>query len=234
MVKEVEHEKEKARLTIVEAENERRAKELEEARQFQLSMLPKKLPEIADLEIAAYMKPATEVGGDYYDFHVGEGRNFDRCRRRRDRTRIQSRNGRHGDEKFIQQSRRRPDIPDNFRQISQSLKAMNLRGLFMAMTLIKLKDNQFEDLRRRNAFDARFIARRAKRSRKSAARRAFGKYDEFQLSQAGNSFCKQAMCVMVMSDGFPEMFNAENEMLGFEKAGEVLPRNRRQLAAGNH
>jgi hypothetical protein len=53
------------------AENERRAKELEEARQLQLSMLPKKLPQLPNLEIAAYMKPATEVGGDYYDFLYG-------------------------------------------------------------------------------------------------------------------------------------------------------------------
>ena len=44
---------------------------LEEARQLQLSMLPKKLPNITGLEIAAYMKPATEIGGDYYDFHEG-------------------------------------------------------------------------------------------------------------------------------------------------------------------
>ena len=70
LVKQVEHEREKTRFAIVEAENERRAKELEEARQLQLSMLPKKLPVIPNLEIAAYMKPATEVGGDYYDFHV--------------------------------------------------------------------------------------------------------------------------------------------------------------------
>ena len=83
LVKEVEHERaanqlalereqEKARFALVEAENESSAKELEEARQLQLSMLPKKLPVIPNLEIAAYMKPATEVGGDYYDFHVGE------------------------------------------------------------------------------------------------------------------------------------------------------------------
>jgi len=26
-----------------------------------------------------------------------------------------------------------------------------------------------------------------------------------------------------MSDGFPEMFNPNNEMLGFEKAAEILP-----------
>jgi len=54
----------------LEIENERKTKELEEARQLQLSMLPKELPEVPDLEIAAFMRTATEVGGDYYDFMV--------------------------------------------------------------------------------------------------------------------------------------------------------------------
>lgn len=57
---------------IIEAENERKSKELEEARQLQLAMLPKSIPEIANLDIAVYMKTATEVGGDYYDFKVQE------------------------------------------------------------------------------------------------------------------------------------------------------------------
>jgi serine phosphatase RsbU (regulator of sigma subunit) len=61
----------KLRAQKAEAENERKTKELEEARQLQLSMLPKELPVIPDLDIAVYMKTATEVGGDYYDFHVG-------------------------------------------------------------------------------------------------------------------------------------------------------------------
>jgi ligand-binding sensor domain-containing protein/serine phosphatase RsbU (regulator of sigma subunit) len=56
----------------LEIENERKTKELEEARQLQLSMLPKELPELPDLEIAAFMRTATEVGGDYYDFIVQE------------------------------------------------------------------------------------------------------------------------------------------------------------------
>jgi ligand-binding sensor domain-containing protein/serine phosphatase RsbU (regulator of sigma subunit) len=54
----------------IEAENERKTKELEEARQLQLSMLPKELPKLPNLEIAAFMRTATEVGGDYYDFIV--------------------------------------------------------------------------------------------------------------------------------------------------------------------
>ncbi len=52
----------------LEIENERKTKELEEARQLQLSMLPKELPNLPNLEIAAFMRTATEVGGDYYDF----------------------------------------------------------------------------------------------------------------------------------------------------------------------
>jgi serine phosphatase RsbU (regulator of sigma subunit) len=59
------------RTKIAEAENKRKTKELEEARQLQLSMLPKELPQLAHLDIAVYMKTATEVGGDYYDFHIG-------------------------------------------------------------------------------------------------------------------------------------------------------------------
>src|SRR5262249_29406297 len=56
----------------LESENEQRARELEGARQLQLSMLPKSLPQLPHLDIEAYMKPATEVGGDYYDFHLAE------------------------------------------------------------------------------------------------------------------------------------------------------------------
>ena len=57
---------------VLEVENERKTKELEEARQLQLSMLPKELPKLPNVEIAAFMRTATEVGGDYYDFIVEE------------------------------------------------------------------------------------------------------------------------------------------------------------------
>jgi serine phosphatase RsbU (regulator of sigma subunit) len=49
---------------------ERKAAELEEARRFQLSLLPKEVPKLEHFEIAAFTQTATEVGGDYYDFRV--------------------------------------------------------------------------------------------------------------------------------------------------------------------
>jgi serine phosphatase RsbU (regulator of sigma subunit) len=45
----------------------RRAREMEEARALQLSMLPRELPRVHGYELAGAMDAATEVGGDYYD-----------------------------------------------------------------------------------------------------------------------------------------------------------------------
>lgn len=58
---------EEVRRRLLEAENERRGRELEEARGLQLAMLPRELPQVAGYELAAAMLTATEVGGDYYD-----------------------------------------------------------------------------------------------------------------------------------------------------------------------
>jgi serine phosphatase RsbU (regulator of sigma subunit) len=56
---------------LLEAENGRKSQELEEARLFQLSLLPRELPQYPGLELAVAMSTATEVGGDYYDFRKG-------------------------------------------------------------------------------------------------------------------------------------------------------------------
>lgn len=51
------------------AENVRMRAELDVTRQLQQTILPRdvELDDLADLEIAGFMEPASEVGGDYYD-----------------------------------------------------------------------------------------------------------------------------------------------------------------------
>ncbi len=61
---ELERRKENENKKFLQLENDRKTKELEEARQLQLSMLPKSLPSLPHLDIAVFMKTATEVGGD--------------------------------------------------------------------------------------------------------------------------------------------------------------------------
>lgn len=63
-------------LQRLEAENLRLSTELDIARRLQQMLLPTKeeLSRISELEIAGFMKPAKEVGGDYYDVlqHAGK------------------------------------------------------------------------------------------------------------------------------------------------------------------
>ena len=55
-----------------EADEKRRAEELEQAREFQMSLIPQNPPSISGFEFALHMKTSTEVGGDYYDFFPQE------------------------------------------------------------------------------------------------------------------------------------------------------------------
>jgi serine phosphatase RsbU (regulator of sigma subunit) len=59
---------EHARLLRDTVEAERRKKELEIARELQLNLLPEHAPQVPGLDIAARSEPASEVGGDYYDY----------------------------------------------------------------------------------------------------------------------------------------------------------------------
>lgn len=60
---------------ILKAENVRLGTELEVSRRIQQMVLPTRieLAGISGLDVAAYMEPANEVGGDYYDILHGEG-----------------------------------------------------------------------------------------------------------------------------------------------------------------
>jgi serine phosphatase RsbU (regulator of sigma subunit) len=217
--RQIEHERQAAELR---AENERRAKELEEARRLQISMLPKKLPELPNLEIAVYMKPATEVGGDYYDFHVASDGTLTVA--------IGDATG-HGlkagtvvtaAKALFANHAHESDVSQFLRRSSAALKKINLRGLFMAMTVLKLKNNRA--VISTAGMPAALIYRGASREVEEISIKALPlgsvssfPYQERQIDLASDD------CILLMSDGFPEMFNQEGEMLGFDKAAEILP-----------
>ena len=233
LVKQVEHERaasqlalereqEKARFAIVEAENERRAKELEDARQLQLSMLPKELPVIPNLEIAAYMKPATEVGGDYYDFHVGADGTLTVAVGDATGHGLKAGSVVTATKSLFNAFAGDADISNTLSCLSQALKKMNLRGLFMAMTMLKVKDGE---INLSIAGMPSVLIYRSENNRvEEIAIRAMplGSFAKTNYRQQ-QILLGKADVVVVMSDGFPEMFNPENEMLGFDKATEILP-----------
>jgi serine phosphatase RsbU (regulator of sigma subunit) len=214
----IEHERREA---VLLAENERRAQELEEARQLQLSMLPASVPNLPGLELAAYMKPATEVGGDYYDVHVGEDGTLTVAvgdatgHGLRAGTLVTATKG------LFNALADDPDIARFFHRSSRALKRLNLRYLYMALMLAKVKGN---------------------RVRLSAAgmpptlvfRAATGEVEEIAIcglplgGSAAFPYEEREIeiapgdAVVFMSDGFPERFNARGEMLDYACARRVL------------
>lgn len=210
----VQHEKERA-------ENERRAKELEEARQLQLSMLPKTIPQFSNLEIAAFMKPATEVGGDYYDFHIAEDKTL---------TVVVGDATGHGlkagtvvtaTKSLFNAYADEPDVTRFLRQSSRALKLMNLRGLFMSLTILKIKDSRVQ--MSSAGMPALLIYRRETRAVEEIMLKGMPLGSLTNYAYKHREFClASGDCILLMSDGFPERFNADGEMLGYEKAGEVL------------
>lgn len=219
--REIERQKEKARLAVVEAENERRAKELEEARQLQLSLLPKTLPQLSHLEIAAYMKTATEVGGDYYDFHLASDGTLTIA--------VGDATG-HGlkagtlvasiKSLFVSLAYH-PDIPHIFQRMSRVLKEMKLRGLFMAMTLVKVKGNQMTVSIA--GMPSVLIYRAQTGAVEEIAMRALplGGMTKYEYPQQELTLAVEDV-VVLMSDGLPERFNATGEMLAEEAARKYL------------
>ena len=126
----------------IQVENERKTKELDEARELQLSMLPQDLPQLPQLDIAVYMKTATEVGGDYYDFNVGMDGTLTVV--------IGDATG-HGmkagtmvttAKSLFNTHAANPDIVFTFNEITRCIKKMQMQMLSMCLTMLKIEGKQ--------------------------------------------------------------------------------------------
>ncbi|HEX4946211.1 MAG TPA: PP2C family protein-serine/threonine phosphatase [Blastocatellia bacterium] len=219
----LEHEK-------VKAEHDRKTKELEEARQLQLSMLPKKLPQLPHLDIAAYMKTATEVGGDYYDFHLGEDGTLTIA--------VGDATG-HGlkagtmvtaVKSLFDTLAYHPDIPHIFERLTRTLKRMNLRGLFMALTVAKI--NQHQLVLSAAGMPPVLLYRAASQQVEAVELKALplGGVANYRYQQVTFDLAAGDV-VVLMSDGLPERFNAQGEMLGYEPIQALLAQVGMQTAA---
>lgn len=130
------------RAQMSEAENERKSKELEEARQLQLSMLPKELPELPHLDIAVYMKTATEVGGDYYDFHIGMDGTLTAVLGDATGHGIKAGTMVTAAKSLFNSYASNKDILFTFQEMGRCIKQMHFQNLSMCMTMLKIQNDK--------------------------------------------------------------------------------------------
>jgi serine phosphatase RsbU (regulator of sigma subunit)/ligand-binding sensor domain-containing protein len=205
------------RAQLAETENERKSKELEEARQLQLSMLPKVLPQLPYLDIAVYMKTATEVGGDYYDFHVGLDGTL---------TIVLGDATGHGmragtmvtsAKSLFNSYAANPDIIFTFREMTRCIKQMQFQSLAMSMMMLKIKNNKL--LMSSAGMPPAYLFRNKHKTIEEYLIEGMplGTMDNFpyELKEL-ELFIGDT--ILLMSDGFPELQNTNKEMFGYKRA----------------
>lgn len=218
-VKELEHIKKNAELELTaernRIENERKFKELEEARNLQLSLLPKNVPDLPEYEIAVYMDTATEVGGDYYDFHVHDNILT---------VAIGDATG-HGlkagtmvtaTKSLFNNFASNPDILDSMKKMSLSLKKMNFRLLSMCFTILKIEDSKVKISSA--GMPPIYIYRKGSEEVEEILLKGMPlgsvRIYPYELIETE---LKSGDLLFLYSDGYPELFNSKKELLGYNK-----------------
>ena len=201
---------------ILEAEMQRKTKEMEEARTLQRSMLPAALPSLPDFELAAFMQTATEVGGDYYDAHVSDAGVVTLA--------IGDATG-HGlkagmmvaiAKSLFGRAMREQGFLAFFEQCTRSIKQMNLGNLFMGLTLVRI-DGQHVTiaaagmppvlLYRQHSQEVEVVILKGM---------PLGAFLDFPYQQYETTL-EKGDTVLLMTDGFEELFNSEREMYGIQR-----------------
>jgi two-component system sensor histidine kinase ChiS len=218
----------------LEAENERQTKELEDARRLQLSMLPKELPRVPGYDIAVFMKTATEVGGDYYDFSAGQDGVLNVA--------FGDATG-HGMQAgtivtlmkglFLSDASRF-DIQTFFNHCSRAIKEIRLGRLFMAFTLVRLGGNSVS--LSSAGMPPVFLYRKRDESVEEILLKGMplGAMKNFPYALF-ESDLQSGDTLLLLTDGLPEQKNTREEMFDYARVqsafAEVATRTPEQIIA---
>ncbi len=203
----------------LENENQRKAIELEEARQLQLSMLPKELPKLPNLDIAVYMKTATEVGGDYYDFNVGVDGTLTVA--------IGDATG-HGMKAgtivsmikaLFASGGSRMDMKSYFKESSDALKGIELGRLMMAFLMLRINSHklQFANAGMPPLFIYRNRLKEVEEMMIHGMPLGAVKDFPYEISEIEIS---SGDTILLLSDGLPELKNERSQQYGYTQVKE--------------
>ena len=206
---------------LLEADNQRKTKELEEARKLQLSMLPKSVPDVPDFEIAVYMKTASEVGGDYYDFKydkngtliiaIGDATGHGM----KAGTMVATIKG------LFTAENSQTDVAAFLNKSNSIIRDMRLGNIYMAMLVTKLEGEKvtISSAGMPPALIFRHESKQVEEIKLQAI--PLGGPADFTYPKRVTSLSK-GDTLLLMSDGFPELFNEQKEILDYSRAKNLF------------
>lgn len=218
----------------IKADYERKSSELDSARQAQQEMLAARIPTHPELKIEAFLKTATELSGDYYDFSLSEDGVLTLA--------IGDATG-HGTtagmmvsatKALFQDSADDSDLVKLIRRMSKTIKSINLRGTFMHLTLARFHQGVLQLI---GAGMPPVLVYRADSNTIEVVvlkGMPLGSYTDFPYDQR-NVPLDSGDTVLFMSDGFPELLSPSGEMLQLDRIKEIFaevgPRSPREVIA---
>jgi len=211
-------------------EEDRKNKELQAARDLQLSMLPKKVPQIANLDIASFIRSSTEVGGDYYDFFEHKG------------TALYSICGDatgHGVASGMMVSVTKAGLngidalPANtiLHKLNNVVKNIDLGTLRMSLNIVQIKPTEFELSSAAMPPVYHYVAATNKVEEILIQGLPLGGLREEYFDSITRSF-NAGDIIIQLSDGLPEAPNLTGEMYDYERLRLLIEDNGHKTAQG--
>jgi PAS domain S-box-containing protein len=203
-------------LAILEIDNERKTKELEEARALQMSMLPQVPPGVDNLDVAMYMKTSAEVGGDYYDYKLEADGTI---------TIIVGDATGHGlkagiivatVKSYFQTLASQCTVSELLQRISEGIQNLQIRGMYMGVTVIKIKDRNVSIAS--SGMPPLFLYKMTTGEVERIMLKGLflGSALDFPYQYTSLVFTA-GDALLVMSDGLPELFNDGKKMLDYDR-----------------
>jgi serine phosphatase RsbU (regulator of sigma subunit) len=211
-------------------EEDRKNKELQAARDLQLSMLPKKVPQIANLDIASFIRSSTEVGGDYYDFFEHKGSAlYSICG---DATG-------HGVASGMMVSVTKAGLngidalPANtiLHKLNNVVKNIDLGTLRMSLNIVQIKPTEFELSSAAMPPVYHYVAATNKVEEILIEGLPLGGLKEEHFDSITRSF-NTGDIIIQLSDGLPEAPNLTGEMYDYERLRLLIEDNGHKTAQG--
>jgi serine phosphatase RsbU (regulator of sigma subunit) len=224
LIKEREAKEMEVAQRVLEAEDSRKTKELNEARELQLSLLPQRITSLKNYDFCFDMRPATEVGGDYYDYNISENNEI---------SIVIGDATDHGMKAGMMVSIIKSlflthintmDIKEFLNSCSHTIKQMKLKNLYMAFMLVKINGRNL-------------IMSSAGIPPLLVYRKKTNKVEEYKIKGmplgAVESYPYETVeieletgdTVVLMTDGLPELFNKSKESFGEERLKEIILQN---------
>ncbi len=206
---------------LLSADNERKTKELDEARVLQLSMLPKNVPSIPNLDIAVRMETATEVGGDYYDFFASDDGRLTAAIGDATGHGLKAGNMVIATKGLFNVLSADGSLDEILKTSNRAIKKMNFHMLTMCLAMVRIKDSKLEYasagmppllLYRKETGEVEQIVMKAM---------PLGAFLDFPYYKIETSVSAGDI-VLLASDGLLELFNDKQESFGTDRVIDSL------------